>query len=347
VELTDNSETETLMFKEASEAPAVVARQIAANRERLGAIGERFRSQKPRALVTLARGSSDHAATYARYLIERHLGVLTGSLSPSIASVYGSTPKFDNAVLLAISQSGQSPDLLSAAEQARANGAFVIAMVNDEASQLAALADAMIPLGAGRERSVAATKSFIATLSATLGLLAAWTEDLAIGAALNDLPQKLQQAWTLDWGAAVPLLVNASSMYVVGRGHGFGVAQEAALKLKETCAMAAEAFSAAEVRHGPMALVKPGFPILFLGQQDESLQGVAELAEEFAGMGATVVSAGVSSAPGTRLPTTPADPLIEPILRIASFYRLANALALARGRNPDRPPHLAKVTETV
>ena len=347
MELTDNSETETLMFKEASEAPAVVARQIAANRERLGAIGERFRSQKPRALVTLARGSSDHAATYARYLIERHLGVLTGSLSPSIASVYGSTPKFDNAVLLAISQSGQSPDLLSAAEQARANGAFVIAMVNDEASQLAALADAMIPLGAGRERSVAATKSFIATLSATLGLLAAWTEDLAIGAALNDLPQKLQQALTLDWGAAVPLLVNASSMYVVGRGHGFGVAQEAALKLKETCAMAAEAFSAAEVRHGPMALVKPGFPILFLGQQDESLQGVAELAEEFAGMGATVVSAGVTSAPGTRLPTTPADPLIEPILRIASFYRLANALALARGRNPDRPPHLAKVTETV
>lgn len=342
-----SSETETLMFREASEAPAVVTRQRSVNRESLSAIGERFRSKKPRALVTLARGSSDHAATYARYLVERHAGVLTGSLSPSIASLYGAAPDFDEAVILAISQSGKSPDLIAAAQKARANGAFIIAMVNEEDSPLSATADVSISLAAGPERSVAATKSFIATLSAILDLLSAWTEDASITAALDELPGKLQQAWALDWSKAEPLLLKASSMYVVGRGHGFAVAQEAALKLKETCAIAAEAFSAAEVRHGPMTLVQPGFPVLLLGQADESLSGVTELACEFAGLGATVVSAGVPDIPGILLPTIAADPLIAPILQVGSFYRLANALALARGRNPDQPPNLAKVTETV
>ena len=161
------------------------------------------------------------------------------------------------------------------------------------------------------------------------------------------MPEKLQQAWKLDWSLALPPLVSANSMYIVARGHGFGVAQEAALKLKETCAISAEAFSAAEVRHGPMTLVRDGFPILLLGQADESLKGVIELARTASSFGATVISAAVPGAPGSLLPTIAADPLIEPILEIASFYRLANALALARGRDPDRPPHLAKVTETV
>ena len=345
--LTQGREHETLMFREASEVPAVVARQRVRNGEALAGLGEKLRANPPRALVTLARGSSDHAATYARYLIERHAGVITGSLSPSIASLYGTAPRFDDAVVLAISQSGKSPDLLAAAEQARANGAFVIAMVNEEDSPLASLADVTITLAAGPERSVAATKSFIATLSATLALLQAWTQNPAIGAALDQLPEKLQQAWALDWTPALPLLVNANSMYVVARGHGFGVAQEAALKLKETCAISAEAFSAAEVRHGPMTLVRDGFPVLLLGQADESLNGVIELAGKCASFGATVISAGVPDVPGIILPTIAADPLIEPILEIASFYRLVNALALGRGRNPDQPPHLAKVTETV
>ena len=123
VALAHRPEAETLMFREASEAPAVVARQRTANREILNTIGKRLRANRPRAIVTLARGSSDHAATYARYLIERHAGVITGSLSPSIASLYGTAPSFDDAVVLAISQSGKSPDLLAAAEQARGNGA--------------------------------------------------------------------------------------------------------------------------------------------------------------------------------------------------------------------------------
>ena len=335
------------MFREAAEAAEVVTRQRLRNRRTLFDFGERLRHYRPRAVVTLARGSSDHAATFARYAIERHAGVLTSSASPSISSIYDSAPDMTGAMVLAISQSGKSPDLLTAAERSRDNGALVVAMVNDEESPLAAMADVTLPLAAGPERSVAASKSFIAALSAILDLLATWTGNPTIGAALDALPGKLAEAWRLDWSEALPPLLNARSMYVVGRGQGFAIAQEAALKLKETCSIHAEAFSAAEVRHGPMALAGPGFPVLLFGQADESLQSVTDLADEFAKHQAVVLSAGITGGAGMKLPTITADPLTAPILEIASFYRLANALALALGRDPDRPPHLAKVTETV
>jgi len=226
-------------------------------------------------------------------------------------------------------------------------GALLVAIVNDEDSPLAALVDVVIPLCAGPERSVAATKSFIASLAASLDLLAAWTGDPAVEAALSDLPGKLAETWGLDWTAALPELAAATAMYVVGRGHALGVVQEAALKLKETCFIQAEGFSAAEVRHGPMAVVREGFPVLLLGQDDESLDSVAALATEFAGRGVRVISAGIPGAPGMTLPVVSADPLIAPVLQIASFYRLVNMLALARGLDPDRPLHLTKVTETL
>src|SRR5437763_4934823 len=155
----------TFMFREASEAAEVVRRQRSRNAAAVRTLGERLRSRRPHAVVTLARGSSDHAATFARYLIERRAGVLTSSLSPSIASIYGATPDLTGMVALAISQSGRSPDLLAAAEAARAKGAFLVAMVNEEQSPLAAAADLTIPLAAGPEHSVAAAKSFIATLA--------------------------------------------------------------------------------------------------------------------------------------------------------------------------------------
>ena len=334
------------MFREAGEAAEVVRRQRSRNAVVIRNLGERLRSHRPRAVVTLARGSSDHAATFARYLIERRAGVLTSSLSPSIASIYGATPDLAGTVALAISQSGRSPDLLTAAEAARAKGAFLVAMVNDEQSPLAAAADLTIPLAAGPEHSVAASKSFIATLAALLDLLAAWTQDQTIASALAGLPEKLDEAWALDWTAALPSLATVENMYVVGRGHGFAIAQEAALKLKETCGVHAEGFSGAEVRHGPMALLRAGFPVLLFAQADESLAGMADLARAMGARGASAISTGLPGAPGIQLPVPEADPLVTPILQISSFYRLANALAVARGLDPDRPPHLAKVTET-
>jgi glucosamine--fructose-6-phosphate aminotransferase (isomerizing) len=335
------------MFREAAESSELVRRQHERNREIVGSLAERLRDAPPRAIVTLARGSSDHAATFARYLIETRAGVLTTSISPSVGSIYQAMPDLQGAAVLAISQSGRSPDLIAAAEQTRAQGALLIALVNDEQSPLADMADVLIPLAAGPERSVAATKSFIASLAALVDLLAAWIGDAAMQAALDALPGQLEQAWALGWSAAVPALESATTMYVVGRGPGLGVAQEAALKLKETCGLHAEAFSAAEVRHGPMALVDRGFPVLLFGQSDESVDSVAELAREFEQRGAHVLSAGVPGAGGTVLPVPASDAVTAPILRIASFYRLANALALTRGLDPDRPPHLTKVTETI
>jgi glucosamine--fructose-6-phosphate aminotransferase (isomerizing) len=344
--LADAVSHDTFMAREARESADVVRRQRARNAATLKQLGERLRRERPRAVVTLARGSSDHAATFARYLIERRARVLTSSLSPSIASIYGTIPDVAGTLALAISQSGRSPDLLAAAEQARASGAFLVAIVNDENSPLAAMADTFLPLAAGPERSVAASKSFIASLAAILDLLGTWTEDPAIGAALCALPEKLEAAWAADWSPALKVLGSAQDVYLVARGQGLAVAQEAALKLKETCGLHAEAFSGAEVLHGPMALVRPGFPILLFAQADETLPSMKELAAGMAARGASMVSAGVGAGIGTELPVISTDPLIAPILQIASFYRLANALALARGLDPDRPPHLSKITET-
>jgi glucosamine--fructose-6-phosphate aminotransferase (isomerizing) len=347
--LTDRLVAEaTLMHREAAEAGAVVRGQIARNREAMAALGERLRALGPVALATLGRGSSDNAATFGRYLIETHAGVLTGSTSPSVASVYDAAPDMSGTVMIALSQSGRSPDLVAAAEAAKARGALLMALVNAEDSPLAAAADVAIPLCAGPERSVAATKSFVASLSALLHLVAEWTGSPELGAALEALPDALAAAWMLDWSPTIPVLREATSLYVVGRGHGYGIAQEAALKIKETCGFHAEAFSAAEVRHGPMALVEDGFPVLLLGQNDESLESVAALAEEFSGRGATLLTAGLPEGTlGIALPALAAHPIIQPILLIESFYRFANALAVARGRDPDRPPLLAKVTETL
>ena len=335
------------MHGEAAQAPAVVRAQLAANAARVARLAVRLRRSPPRAVVTCARGSSDHAATFARYLIETRLGILTSSAAPSVSSVYDVSPDLAGTVVLAISQSGASPDLLSAVSRARSGGARVVALVNAESSPLAQLADDLLPLGAGPELSVAATKSYIASLAAIVQLVAAWTEDAELGAALAASPEQLARAFELDWSAAIARLTPASNLYVIGRGLGLGIAQEAALKFKETCGLHAEALSAAELRHGPMALVRAHFPLLLFTQDDESRPGVTQLASELATHGADVLVAGAEVAGTTALPSLAAHPVIEPLLLAQSFYAMANALSLARGRDPDRPPHLSKVTETV
>jgi len=335
------------MYGEAAQAPAVVRAQLAANAARVARLAERLRQSPPRAVVTCARGSSDHAATFARYLIETRLGVLTSSAAPSVSSVYDVAPDLAGTVMLAISQSGASPDILSTVSRARSGGARIVVMVNAESSPLAQLADELIPLGAGPELSVAATKSYIASLTAIVQLIAAWARDEELVAALAQAPAALERAFTLDWGAAVASLTAATNLYVIGRGLGLGIAQEAALKFKETCGLHAEALSAAELRHGPMALVRAHFPLLMFSQDDESRAGVVQLAGELAARGAAVLIAGAEVAQATVLPSERAHPVIEPLLFAQSFYRMANALSLARGRDPDRPPHLSKVTETL
>lgn len=337
------------MFVEAAEAPAMVARQRAANRALLDAIGGRLRDSPPSAIVTCARGSSDHAATYLKHLVETRAGVLVTSASPSVSSVYHATPAMHGALAIGLSQSGKSPDLLATMAAAKAAGAATLALVNVPDSPLAALAESTLPLHAGPETSVAATKSFIALLAASAGLVAAWTEDRALGVALDGLPDLLARSWDSDWTTLIDSLADARGLYVIGRGPGFGIAQEAALKLKETCSLHAEAFSAAEVRHGPMALVGPDLPLLVLRQDDESAAGVDSLVTDALANGARVfVAADRAPQQGAdHLPMPAADPLLAPIAAIQAFYRAAEALSRRRGRDPDRPPHLNKVTETV
>jgi glucosamine--fructose-6-phosphate aminotransferase (isomerizing) len=338
---------ETRMFREAAEAPAAIARQLQTNRDRVRALAERLRAEPPRAVVTYGRGSSDNAATFARYLIETKLGVLTASAPPSVSSVYDAQPAMEGMLVLAISQSGRSPDLLAAAEAARAAGGYVVALVNDEASPLAEAADLALPLCAGPELSVAATKSCLASFSAIAQLVAYWLDDAALIAAVEALPGLLEAAWAEDWSEAEARLSGARDLYVLGRGVGFAVAQEAALKLKETCGLHAEAFSAAEVRHGPMALVGEGFPVLAFAQGDETQGGVEAVVQLCLAQGAQVLKAGGTAQPGAlSLPTPAAHPLVEPLAMTQSFYRMACQLAVARGFDPDRPPNLKKVTET-
>ena len=337
----------TRMFAEAAEAGAAVRRQLERNAEAVRELGARLRATRPRGVLTCARGSSDHAATFGRYLIETRLGLLTTSVSPSIASVYGVETDYSDMLALGISQSGKSPDILAAMRAAKESGARTVAMVNVEDSPLAAESDTLVPLRAGPEISVAATKSYIAALAAQLHLVSEWAGDEALKAGLAALPGQLETAWAADWSPLVARLHGARGLYVIGRGLGFGVAQEAALKFKETCGLHAEAFSAAEVRHGPMALVGPGFPLLVFRQDDATADGVDDLVADVLARGGEVLVSGGEVPGASHLPHPAAGPAIEPILQIQAFYRAANALSIARGFDPDRPPSLAKVTETI
>ncbi|HVZ00569.1 MAG TPA: SIS domain-containing protein [Dongiaceae bacterium] len=339
----------SLMQAEALEAPSIVARMLEANRDRCKALVERLRKSPPPFAVTCARGSSDNAGTYAKYLLEIRMRLVTASVGPSISSVFGVAPAMKGALLLAISQSGRSPDLLSLAEAGRQAGALSVAIVNDTDSPLAKMAEVMLPLLAGPERSVAATKSYIASLAAILQLVAHWSEDPALLDAVENLPEQLGAAARLDWSAAEAVLRNARSLFVVGRGPGFGIAQEAALKLKEICGLHAEAMSSAELMHGPLALPGADFPVLAFLQPDPTEAGMVKVLRSLSGRGVPVAAAGSEdkSAGTVLLPSVAGvHPFAAPILLIQTFYLLAEKLAWARGRDPDRPPHLKKVTET-
>ena len=340
-------DAQTLMFQEAAEASSVIARQFAANANEIAGVAARLKAMRPRAAITLARGSSDNAATYAKYLIETRLGILTSSAAPSVSSVYSAKADLKDTVLIATSQSGKSPDIVTSLEAAKEAGAFTIAFVNVIDSPLAQKADVALPLHAGAEKSVAATKSYLATVAGIAQLVAHWSGDQDLLQALPSLPQQLAKAWQLDWSAASQKLVDARNLYVIGRGVGFGGAQEAALKLKETCSLHAEAFSAAEVRHGPMALAKEGFPVLILSQNDETRPGVHELIEVLSKSGADILLSGFSDSRTTVLPSIEAHSALQPILFLQSFYRMAEMLSRDRGMNPDSPPLLNKVTETL
>jgi glucosamine--fructose-6-phosphate aminotransferase (isomerizing) len=335
------------MFREAASASDAVRAQLQCDAASIAAIGREVRRLAPRTVITCARGSSDHAATYAKYLIETRAGVLTASAAPSVSSVYGVAQDLRGCLFIALSQSGRSPDLLASVAAAKAAGATILALCNTPGAPLIAAADLVVELRAGVETSVAATKSYLATLAALIRMVAAWTEDAALESAVDTLPALMDRSWALDWSAALPPLDSAGHLYVVGRGLGLGAAQESALKCKETCGLHAEAFSSAELRHGPYTLLGPGFPALLFAQRDATQPGIEALGGELARRGVPVLIAGARAEGAIVLPTIQASAEIAPILLVQSAYRLIATLAIRRGFDPDHPAHLLKVTETV
>jgi glucosamine--fructose-6-phosphate aminotransferase (isomerizing) len=336
------------MLAEAREAPARVADLLAADRDCYEALASRLRGAPPPFAVTVARGSSDHAASYAATLLAVLAGIVTASLPPSTITRYRARLHLEGALALAISQSGASPDLVVTLEAAAAAGALTVAILNDLDSPLAGVADWVLDQHAGPEESVAATKSCIASMVAAARLIAIWRQDAGLIAALERLPERLEAAATLDWSAALAVLAPATSLYVVGRGLGLGIAAESALKLKETSALHAEALSAAELSHGPRAVLEPGFPVLIYALADPASADAAALAESLAAAGQTCLIASASHGRGLRLPLPPPlHPMLDPIIALQAFYPFAAALAEARGRDPDRPQGLHKVTRTL
>ncbi|MBL0925659.1 MAG: SIS domain-containing protein [Sphingomonadaceae bacterium] len=339
---------QTLMYAEAAQASEVAAVQYVSNAPLIADLVGRLRALDPQIVFTCARGSSDHAATFAKYLIETRLRIPVVSQAPSISSIYGAPLlHMKNQPFILISQSGKSPDLLLSAAAARKAGALVIAFVNDVSSPLAELAEIVVPLHAGPEKSVAATKSYIASLCAFAHLVADWTRHAETREAVRLLPDTLKAAWAQDWSAGADMLNEAQSMFVLGRGLTLGVAQEAALKFKETSGIHAEAFSIAEVVHGPMALVKSRFPLLIFPPRDQGSVGLEAIVEQFLVRNARIAVAGTQLSGCVSLPLPEGlDSVTAPIGMVQAFYAMVNAISVGRGYDPDHPPMLQKVTET-
>ncbi|WP_170573288.1 SIS domain-containing protein [Ruegeria atlantica] len=341
------SEHSSKMRQEILEIPAAVDRLLGEGEANIQDAAHRVKQADPRFLITVARGSSDHACTYLKYASELLLNLPVASVGPSVSSIYGSDLRADGAVCLSVSQSGQSPDIVGMTRSLKASGGTTIAITNNTASRLAEVADALLPLHAGPELSVAATKTFVTSLVAGLWLLAEVKGDDALIGAIRSLPGHLEKAALCDWSAAAET-ITGRSLFTLGRGPSYAMSNEAALKIKETCQIHAESYSAAEVLHGPVSIVEEGFPTIVFAARDAAEQATAEAADALAGKGATVFAATDKVTRANSLPVTRTDHwLTDPISAITSFYSMVESVACARGIDPDAPRHLRKVTETV
>jgi glucosamine--fructose-6-phosphate aminotransferase (isomerizing) len=334
------------MGAEARETPAILRRQAATLSSPIAELAALLKKRSPRFVVTCARGSSAHAATFGKHLIERHLGIPVAAAAPNIASVYRRGLALNGQLFLAISQAGRSADIVETAALARSAGAITVAIVNDVGSPLTQTCDVVLALEAGPELSVAASKSFIASLVVLLRLTAMWTDDAAMGQSIEQLPERLAGTMALDWSAALASFTSARSAMTIGRGPTLAIAREAALKLKETCNIHAEAFSSAEFQHGPMTLVEAAYPVLLFAPTDEAARGIEALREKLACMGASVFSTERLFGPPFLPTLMPDHPDADAICQIQAFYRLLLQIAARRGSDVDRPRHLNKVTTT-
>lgn len=335
------------MEAEWQEGPDAVRRQGEAFEQPLAELLRCIGRRRPRLVLTCARGSSAHSATFGKHLIECHLGIPVSAFAPNVATIYKRRLELEGQLFLTVSQSGESDDLIESTAMAKAAGALTATIINDTESPLARSSDIVLPMAAGLERSVAATKTFVTSLSAWLRLIAAWGQVDRLQAAIGRLPDRLAAAARLDWSPALHALCEATSLVSLGRGPTLAIAREAALKLKETSNLHAEAFSGAEFVHGPIALVEPTYPVLVFMPTDQAAAGLGVLAAGLRRKGASVFTTDGNCQEVGGLPTlAPDHPDTDAVCLIQSFYALAIQLARRRGTNVDLPRHLQKVTRT-
>jgi glutamine---fructose-6-phosphate transaminase (isomerizing) len=331
------------MAAEIAEQPTVLA-GLLAEPEMLQEAGARIAAAPPRFVLIAARGTSDHAALYAKYLAEVRMQLPVGLASPSALTVYGAAPDMREVLFVAVSQSGRSPDLIDSLTVARRHGALSLAVTNDLDSPLAHAAELAVSIRAGAERAVAATKTYTAELLA-LYLLFAGSEAGAEAAPLPDAAAATLDLLSDDRLAEQAARLHGSERIVVtARGYSYATAREAALKLMETSYVSAQAFSGADLLHGPLAMVDESVPVIAISSPGRGGDAMAPVLDRLAALGARVLR--VSS--GADLPIA-AEGIPEhllPILEILPLQRLAWRLALDRGVDPDRPRGLAKVTQT-
>ncbi|MGK9054351.1 SIS domain-containing protein [Neorhizobium petrolearium] len=339
---------QTHMRQEINEIPEATARLLDRSAAELAAAGLALRAKDPAFLITIARGSSDHAATFIKYAVELTAGRPVASLGPSLASIYGAKLKLDGGAAIAISQSGKSPDIVAMAEAATKTGAVTIALTNTLPSPIASASAHAVDINAGPELAVAATKSFVNSIVAGLAILSEWVGDDGLKAAVRDLPSHFEKAVKLDWGELAGELGDAESLYMLGRGPALSIASEAALKFKETSNMHAEAYSAAEVLHGPVALVEKRFPVVSFAARDAAESSAVEIAENLAAKGALVFATSDNVKAARKLPfVATGHPITDALALILPFYGFVEAWSRAKGFNPDAPVALKKVTETL
>tara|TARA_R110002049_G_scaffold23545_3_gene83388 strand:- start:113582 stop:114613 length:1032 start_codon:yes stop_codon:yes gene_type:complete len=340
--------SETQMRREVLEIPHAVDRLLTSQHAAVIRAAAALRDRNPAYMISVARGSSDHVATYLKYVSELLTGTPIASVGPSIASVYKRKLNLAGSACLSVSQSGKSPDIVEMARMAQAGGALSIAMTNTPGSPLTEVADHTLYLDAGDELSVAATKTFVNSAVVGVWLLAEWADDDDLRRAIRALPAQLEQAVAQDWPQARAALGDRESIFCLGRGPAYAISNEAALKFKETCQIHAESYSSAEVLHGPVSIVDAGFPVIALASADAAEAALAGVADDIATKGAAVFATTGKVQTAHRLETVRTDhPLTDPITLIASFYAMVERVATARGINPDAPRHLKKVTETI
>lgn len=329
----------SVMAKEARESASVITEQLAHNSKKCTELVATLKALQPTMIMIIARGSSDHAGVFAKYLFEVELGIPVCSAAPSVSGIFNKQLNLKNALVIVISQSGRSPDILQQAKAAKVGGAYSIALVNDESSPLASLCDAVLPVRAGEELAVAATKSYLASLTALLQLCAVWSANPDLTKALTDLPPVLSEVCSQGPQLEKHHLQGVQNCIVLGRAFGYAISREVALKLKEVLGIHAEAFSSAEFIHGPVTLAEKPLLIIDMEVEDESLLFHRKMIDDVSRRGANVVKL---SGHGLVV-----HPRLQPLLLMLRFYLDIEKVAGDMGLNPDSPPGLNKVTETV